>query len=104
MKEVEIMPKYFMTWEVDSSRMPTDAKERGTMWSGMMEMIKQQMKDGTTLDWGCFIGEARGYSIAEQTELGLTKTLQQYYPFVTFQVHKVMSVDEIAEVAKSLTE
>ena len=98
------MPKYCMIWEVDPTRVPIDPKERGALWSGMTEMIKQQMKDGTTLDWGCFVGETRGYSIGEQSEVGFAKTVQQYYPYVTFQVHQVMSVDEIAEVAKSLTE
>ena len=98
------MPKYFMTWEVDPTRVPTDPKERGALWSGMVEMVKQEIKAGITSDWGTFVGEARGYSIGEQSVLDLSKTLQQFYPFVTFQVHQVMSVDEVAELAKSLTE
>jgi hypothetical protein len=98
------MPKYFMTWEVDPTRVPTDLKERSALWGGMMEMIKQQMKDGTTTEWGSFVGEARGYSVGEQSEKELVKTLQQFYPFVTFQVHRVMTVDEMAEVIKSLAE
>ena len=96
------MPKYFMTWEVDPTRVPIDPKERGALWSGMMEMVKQQIKDGTTTDWGAFTGEARGYSVAERSQIDLAKTLQQFYPFVTFQVHQVMTIDEMAEVAKSL--
>lgn len=98
------MPKYFMTWEVDPSRAPVDPKERGALWSGMVEMVKQQMKDGTTLDWGCFTGETKGYSVGSQSAVDLAKTLQQYYPFVIFEVHEVMSVDDIGELAKSLTE
>ena len=98
------MPKYFMTWEVDPSRIPTDRKERGALWSGMVEMVKQEIKDGTTSDWGCFVGEPRGYSIGEESALDLSKSLQQFYPFITFQVHQVMSADEAAELAKSLME
>jgi len=98
------MTKYFMTWEVDPNRVPVGLKERGTLWSGMMEMIKQNIKEGRTSDWGCFVGETRGYSVGEQSELDLAKDLQRYYPFVTFKVHQVMSIDEMAEVAKSLTE
>jgi len=30
--------------------------------------------------------------------------LQQYYPYVTFEVHRVMTVDEMVEVIKSLGE
>ncbi len=98
------MPKYLMTWEVDPSRVPTDAKERGAMWSMMLETVKQDIKEGRANDWGCFVGETRGYSIGEQSEIDLAKNLQRFYPFVTFQVHQVMSVDEMAEVAKSMTE
>ena len=96
------MPKYFMTWEVDPSKTPTDPKERGALWTGMTEIVKQQMKDGITKDWGCFVGETNGYSVSEQSELDLAKELQQFYPFVTFKVHQVMSVGDIAEVAKSM--
>ncbi len=96
------MPKYFMTWEVDPSRVPTDPKERGAMWSGMTEIIKQQMKDGITKDWGCFVGETSGYSVSEQSEISLATEIQQFYPFITFKVHQVMSIDDIAEVSKSL--
>jgi len=98
------MPKYFMTWEVDPTRVPTDPKERGAMWLGMTEMVKQEIKAGITSDWGAFVGESKGYSVGEQSVLDLSKTLQQFYPFVTFQVHQVMSIDEVAELAKSLTE
>jgi len=98
------MPKYFMTWEVDPTRVPIDLKERGALWSGMVEMVKQEIKEGITSDWGAFVGETRGYSIGEQSEVDLAKTLQQFYPFVTFQVHQVMTIDEMAEVIKSLAE
>ena len=55
------MPKYFMTWEIDPTRVPTDMKERAALWGGMVEMIKQEMKEGITTEWGCFVGEAKGY-------------------------------------------
>ena len=98
------MPKYFVTWEVDPTRVPTDLKERAALWGGMVEMVKQEMKAGTTTEWGSFVGEARGYSIGIQSEKDLAKTLQQYYPFVSFEVHQVLTVDEMAEVIKSLAE
>jgi len=96
------MPKYFMTWEVDPARAPVDMKERAVLWSGMLEMVKQQMKEGTTQDWGIFVGEGRGYSVGEQSPVELATTLQKYYPFVEFEVHQVMTIDEMAEVFKSM--
>ena len=98
------MPKYFMTWEVDPTRVPIDVKERGGLWGGMVEIVKQEIKDGITTDWGCFVGESKGYSVSEQSEIDLAKTLQQFYPFVTFEVHQVMTIDEMAEVIQSMTE
>ena len=100
------MAKYFMSWEVDASRAPVDPKERGALWSGMVEIVRQQIRDGITTDWGCFAGETRGYSIgsSDRTALDMSKTLQQFYPFITFEVHEVMSIDDIGELAKSMTE
>ena len=98
------MPKYFMTWEVDPTRVPTDAKERGAMWSMMAAQVKQDLAENKEEDWGCFVGETSGYSISVRSEIDLAKDLQRFYPFVTFKVHQVMSVDEMAEVAKSMTE
>ena len=98
------MPKYLVTWEVDPTRVPTDAKERGAMWSMMTDMVKQDMKEGREEDWGCFVGETSGYSVSERSEIDLAKDLQRFYPFVTFKVHQVMSVDEVAELAKSMME
>ena len=98
------MPKYFMTWEVDPDRVPIDLKERSVLWSGMLEMVKQQIEEGTTTEWGAFVGEAKGYSIGEVSEIELGKNLQKYYPFVNFEVHQVMSIDQMVEVANSLAE
>ncbi len=99
------MAKYLVLWELNLDKAPDDAKERGAGWLAMMEMIKQDLKQGKDLDWGCFTGEPRGYSISERdSEVELTKDLQRYSPFVTFEVHPVMSADQIAEVAKSLTQ
>jgi hypothetical protein len=98
------MPKYFMTWEVDPTKVPVDIKERSAMWVGMLEMVKQQMNEGTTTEWGSFVGETRGYSVGDQSEKDLIKTLQQYYPYVTFEVHRVLTVDEMIEAVKSLAQ
>jgi len=98
------MPKYLVLWEVDPTRAPADAKERGAMWSMMVDQVKQDLAEGREEDWGCFVGETRGYTIDERSEVELAEDLQRFYPFLSFEVHQVMSIDEIAEVAKSLTD
>ena len=98
------MPKYLVLWEADPSKQPIDPKERGAALSALLDMVKHGIKEGTTIDWGSFLGEDRGYSISEVSEMELEKKLYRYAPFITFKVHRVMSVEQLAELAKSLTE
>jgi hypothetical protein len=98
------MAKYLVLWEVNQSLAPADAKERGAMWLAMTETIKQDLAAGKDTDWGCFVGELKGYAITEEDEVTVMKDLQRFFPFVTFKAHSVATVDQVAEVAKSLTE
>ncbi len=98
------MPKYLLLWEVDPSKLPIDPKERGAAWSAMLDMVKQDIKEGVITDWGSFLGENGGYMVYKGSEMELEKRLQQYVPFVTFKTHRIMSVEQMAELAKSLTE
>ncbi len=98
------MPKYLVPWETDTSRVPVDPKERGAMWGAMVAMVKQQMSDGVTTDWGAFVGENRGYAIGESSALEISKLLQQFFPYITFETHELLSIDQMGELAKSLAE
>ncbi|MFC2014444.1 hypothetical protein ACFLUP_00435 [Chloroflexota bacterium] len=98
------MPKYLITWEIESARTPIDPKERGKMWTQMLSLIQQDMKDGKTTDWGSLPGEGKGYSISEQSALDLSKNLQRFSPFIKFQVNQVMTLAETIELSKSLME
>ena len=93
------MARFYMTWEVDPTRMPVDAKERALLLSGMLEMVKQ---DGNIKDWGNIAGEGRGYMVVESSTADLITTTQKYYPFVEFETHPVLTVDEVAEGLKPL--
>jgi hypothetical protein len=97
------MPKYLVLWEVDSSRAPVNPKERGAAWLGLLEMVKQDLKEGKVTEWGLFAGESAGFNTSNMTEVELGKSLQKYYPWVTFKVHQYMSADQAMDVSKSLT-
>lgn len=96
------MPRYLMTWEIDPARVPVDMNERAVLWRGMIGMTKQQMRDGNTKDWGLFVGEGRGYAVGELSPIELYKNMQKYYPFVKFETHQVMTIDEVDEALKSM--
>jgi len=98
------MAKYFMTWEADESLWPTDPKELNALVSKLSEMVKQDMKEGKTSDWGIFVGGDKGYAISEGNALDLYKGLQRFHPYINFMVHEVLSIDEVSEVWKSMTE
>ena len=98
------MGKYLRLWELNDSLAPVDAKERGAAWSAMVETVKQDLAEGRDTDWGCFVGETKGYAVSEQDEVSIGKDLQRFYPYITFKTFPVMTIDQIAEVARSLTE
>ncbi len=97
------MAKYLVLWEIDSTKIPVSPQERAAMWGPMADMVKQDMKKGISKDWGIFVGEVNGYAIAEGTEVEVSNMIQQYVPFVHFEVHHVMSVEQADEVTKALT-
>ena len=96
------MPKYFMTWEIDTSKVPISREERAAAWGPMVAMVKQGMEDGRIIEWGAFVGEMAGYSIAEGTEIEVSAFNQQWVPFVNFKVHPVVTVDEMEEIIANL--
>lgn len=98
------MAKYFMTWEADESLWPTDPKELNALVSKLSEMVKQDMKEGKTSDWGIFVGGDKGYAISEGNALDLYKGMQRFHPYINFMVHEVLSIDEVSEVWKSMME
>ena len=97
------MPKYFMTWEIDPNKVPISREERAAAWNPMIEMVKQGIKEGRIKEWGAFVGEMRGYSIAEGTEAEVGAFNQQWVPFVSFQVHPVATVSDMEEIIASLS-
>ena len=98
------MAKYLITWESDMSRVPTDPKERAAMRMKMLEMTKQNLKEGKISDWGIFLGGFKGYAIGQGSAIDMAIGTAQFSPYVTFNVQEVLSVDEMLEAMKSLME
>ena len=96
------MSKFINLWEVDSSKMPTDPNERAAVIGKQMAMIKNMMDEGQITDWGIFAGGGAGYGISEGTESDILKRTMQFAPYVKSRVQPVLSIDEMAEVMKSL--
>jgi hypothetical protein len=54
------------------------------------------------VDWGAFVGESRGYTIHEGSEVEVALALQQFVPFVSYKVHPVATISQIDELVESL--
>jgi len=88
------MPRYLILWGLEPRRIPEKPKDRVQLWTPMVQMVREGMKSGVTKDWGAFVGERRGYSVGEGTEVEVANMLQQYVPFVHFTTRPVLTLDE----------
>ncbi|MBM4444666.1 MAG: hypothetical protein FJ020_05095 [Chloroflexi bacterium] len=95
------MGRYLILWEVDAARVPVDAKERGTAWLVLAEMVKADIKKGVTKDWGAFAGELHGYAVEEGTEVSIMTEMMKYAPYVKFEVHAVGTLAQVEEAIKA---
>jgi hypothetical protein len=96
------MGKYLLLWQLDPARVPVNPKERASGWSGLMAMVKKDLEKGISKDWGAFVGEGKGYAIAEGTEAEVSIMTQQYTPYVHFETHPIMSVSQVEDMLKAL--
>ena len=95
------MPKFFIKWQLDSTKIPANPEERVKGWLSMLEMTRANMTAGVTKDWGCFAGGNGGYSIGEApSETELFTNLLRWMPHVQFEVTPVLTVDQTIEAIK----
>lgn len=96
------MGKYFVLWELNASKIPIDPKEKIQGYSKLMAMVRKDFEKGSTIDWGAFVGEGKGYSLMEGTEVEVSAQLQQFVPFCIFKVYSIMSETQVNEMIKAL--
>lgn len=80
-----------------------DPKERGERYSKLMGGVRKNLEKGLTKDWGSFVGEGKGYSIIEGTEVEVSAQLQQFIPFCKFKVYSIMTESQVNEMIKVLS-
>ncbi len=97
------MGRYLVHWEVVQTQIPIDPKEREGNWGVLMAMVRQDHEKGLISSWGAFIGETNGYMVIEGTELEVMNAIQQYVPFVIFDVKPVASEDQVNEMIKAIS-
>jgi len=98
------MGKVLLLWELDRTRVSPDPKERMTAWTMMVDMTKNDLKSGGLKDWGMFTGELGGYAIREGTDEEIAIATGRYEPYVKFKAYSILSVSQIEEVLKALSQ
>jgi hypothetical protein len=97
------VPKFYLKWQLDPARIPTDPKEAAKSWISMLEMVKADKKAGLIKDWGAAAGGMSGYSISEaENETELFTTLLRWMPYVHFEAIPVLTVDQTMAAIKKV--
>ena len=96
------MPRYLMTWELDTTKVPISPQERAATWLPMIQMVKQDMQSGLLKEWGTHIGEMKGFGVFEGSEEETSKMAQKYIPFVQFTTHPIITIDQMEKLAKEM--
>jgi hypothetical protein len=96
------MGKYLILWKVDLNKMPISREERAAALGPMVDLVEQGMKENRIKDWGAFVGEMSGYSIAEGTEIEVAISNQQWIPFLEFEVHPIISLSDTKKLISEL--
>jgi hypothetical protein len=94
------MGRYLLLWEIDRTKIPLDMKERGMGFEMLLGIVNDDIKKGITKDWGAYVGEYKGYSVVEGTEVDVINQLERFSPFVIFKVHPIASVANVGEMIK----
>lgn len=92
------MPRYLMTWEMDTTKIPISPKERANAWRPLVQMVKEDMKSGLIKEWGSYIGEHKGFGLCEGSEDAVGLMAERYIPFVQFTAHPAVTIDQVEKL------
>lgn len=96
------MGRYLLLWDLDMTKVPINPQERAVGWSLLTGMVREDMAKGALKDWGSFVGELKGYAVAEGTEVEIGNFIQRYVPYVSFKTHAVGTVSQMEEIIRTL--
>ena len=96
------MGTYLMLWKFNTKLISINPGERAKGYELLLDIVRKDIECGLVKSWGMFVGERSGYCLVEGSEVDVFKMTQAYTPFVGFSTHPVATLDNIAEVIKSL--
>ncbi|VVB95556.1 Uncharacterised protein [uncultured archaeon] len=97
------MAKFLTLWEIDTTKLPEKPEEQMSLYTKLMDMLKEDIESRHKMDWGEFVNVNEGYSIYEGTEQEVWLSLVKYTPYLKFKVHPVLSYEQVIENMKKLS-
>ena len=95
------MTKFLTLWKIETNRIPDSAKDRIKIDTMLLNMVKDDLKHGNTLEWGMFAGGSQaGYSICEGTEMDVTKINLKYAPYIKMETFPILTTSQVEEIMK----
>lgn len=98
------MGKFLTIWKTNMSKVPEDPKEQLELFTRLTNMVKEDLKNGPTKEFGIFLNGASGYTIEEGTEEEVSLSIMKYCPYIKVKVFPFLSVDQLEDNLKKLSE
>ena len=98
------MTKFLTLYELDRTRIPDSPEEQLQYYAMLQSMIKEDMKNGRTREFGAFVGGFKGFVIREGTEQEIEMEITKYAKFTnykTYPFHDISQLEEILKAAQS---
>lgn len=67
----------------------------------LLNMIKEDMKNGRTIGFGAFVGGFKGYVIREGTEHEIYMEISKYAKFTNYKTYPFLEVSQLEEMFKA---
>ena len=94
------MTKFLTLWELDRTRIPDSPEDQMQYFTMLMNMIKEDMKNGKTIGFGAFVGGFKGYVIREGTELEIHMEILKYSKFTNHKTFPFLEISQLEEMLK----
>lgn len=92
------MTRYIVSWKTVNARLPNDDEMRLKLQKKRLESVRLSLKVGKLKEFLIFPYGNEGYAIFEGTETELAVEALKYEPFIEFDVHPVVNVDQYLEI------
>ncbi len=92
------MPKSLILIKINLETLPTDRDELKKVLSPMFNLTFKDLQDGKISDFGMYAGNSGGYVISNQTPEDISRVAMQMQPYVTFEVHPVVGINEFMKL------